>query len=35
MIPSKSDLKTIYSSLLGGHLTGFAPKVMMMTDGAD
>jgi hypothetical protein len=27
MMPSKTDLKTIYGSILGGHLKGFAPKV--------
>jgi hypothetical protein len=27
MMPSKGDLKTIYASLLGGHLTGFPSKV--------
>lgn len=27
MMPSKGDLKTIYASLLGGHLTGFPAKV--------
>jgi dynein heavy chain, axonemal len=32
MMPSKSDLKTIYGSLLAGHLKGFNPKVEDMCE---